>query len=265
MYYVKQITSSTGVGKPINSFVLEKIEKTASNDVPPGVQYFYPGIPYRFIKSLHPVIGCFNNGSCIGENLVLDSREPDDDMTGAFRVLKYQPKALIVRLLDRKLGKLFGDGIPEDCVPLFPSTTKTIEFTLDRPMKLYADPMDNTVGNIIKFKRYAFLVDTALTFTDYFAQGVSFRGDPHFLHLGVSGKQGYKRANLLVPISRPARLSDLVLLHPLWADGDSAARQRIIDMIRRALKPDMDFETEMKRLDECHSKTVEKHYRELME
>lgn len=254
----------TGAGKPINSFVLQKIEKVADNETPPSIQYFFPGIPYRFLRNLHPVIGCFNNGSCIGDSLVLDDREPDDDMTGDFRVLKYQPKALIVRLPDRKLGKLCGDGITEDCIPLFPTNSKVIDFTLDCSMKLYADPRDTTTDKTIKFKRYAFPVDTAITYTDFFAQGVSFRGDPHFLHLGVSEKQGYRRANLLVPISRPAVLSDVVLLHPLWPRGDHTARLNIIRLFKKALTPDPDYESEMERLQQLHSNTVSTHYSSLM-
>lgn len=185
-------------------------------------------------------------------------------MTGDFRVLKYQPKAVIVRLLDRKLGKLFGEGIPEDCVPLFPVASKTIEFTLDKAMKLYADPMDKTKGDTIKFKRYAFSIDTAVTYTDYFAQGVSFKGDPHFLHLGVSEKQGYRKANLLVPLSRPAVLSDVVLLHPLWPKGDHLARQNFIRMFKKSLALDPDYEAEMDRLNTLHVQTVKAHYTGLM-
>lgn len=195
----------------------------------------------------------------------MDEREPNDDMAGNFRVLKYQPKALIVRLTDRKVGSLCGKGITEDCLPLFPINSKLVTFTLPDPMKLYADPRDSTIGKTIKYKRYAFPVDTAITYTDYFAQGVSFRGDAHFLHLGINGKQGYRRANLLVPISRPAVLSDVVLLHPLWPENDEKAREKIIKQFKKALTPDPDFEAEMCRLRQLHSSTISRHYSSLMD
>lgn len=251
-------------GKPINHFVQAKLEKTANNETPPAVQYFYPGIPYRFLGSPFPAIGWFNNGSCIGEKLVLDEREPPDNMKGDFRVLKYQPKALIVRLPNRKVAKLCGEGIPEDCVPITPNYSKIIDFTLDCKMKLYADPNDPTIGNAIKFKRFAFPVDTALAYTDYFAQGASFRGAPHFLHLGVGGKQGFKRGNLLVPISRPAVLSDVVILSPLWPPGDYNARTKVIDQFKSALKPDPDYQAEMDSLHCKHAATMAKYYASLM-
>lgn len=195
---------------------------------------------------------------------MLDEREPPDNMKGDFRVLKFQPKALIVRLPNRKVKKLCGDGIPEDCIPITPNYSKIIDFTLDCNMKLYADPRDPTTGKSIKFKRFAFPVDTALAYTDYFAQGASFRGDPHFLHLGVGGKQGFKRGNLLVPISRPAVLSDVVILSPLWTPGDHNARKKVIDQFKSALKPDPDYKAEMERLHIKHDATTAKHYSTLM-
>jgi hypothetical protein len=252
-------------GKPINHFVKVKLEMSANNETPPAVQYFYPGIPYRFLGSPFPAIGWFNNGSCIGEKLVLDEREPPDNMKGDFRVLKYQPKALIVRLPHRKLGKLCGDDIPEDCVPITPRHSKVIDFTLDCTMKIYADPQDPTTSDTIKFKRFAFPVDTAIAYTDYYAQGASFRGDPHFLHLGVGDHQGFKRGNLLVPISRPAVLSDVVILSPLWPNGDYNARQKVIQQFKSALKPDPDYQAEMERLHLKHKATMAKHYAALMQ
>lgn len=257
-------TGKRGSAATISSTVLQLLESQADNDTPPAIQYFYPGIPYRFLTSEYPAIGWFHNGACIGEELVLDEREPDDTMSGSFRVLKFPPKALFVRLPDRKLGKLCGDGVPEGCVPVAPKNSKITTVTLPFPVKLYGDKNDATVGNSISFKRHSFPVDTALAFTDYYAQGVSFRGDPHFLHLSVSQREGYRRANLLVPISRPAVLSDVILLHPLWPPGDQAARHRIVRKFKTALQPDEDYDAEMVRLHDNYNTTISKHYQRLM-
>ena len=257
-------TGKRGVGAPISDPVLELLKNLADNDTPPAVQYFFPGIPYRFLTSEYPAIGWFHNGACIGEALVLDEREPDDTMEGDFRVLRFPPKALMVRLPHRKLGKLCGDGVPEGCVPIIAKPSKAVTTTLPFAVKLYANKNDATVGTAIKFKRFTFPVDTALAFTDYYAQGASFRGDPHFLHLNIAQTQGYRRANLLVPISRPAVLSDVVLLQPLWQPGDQAARHRIVRKIQTALKPDKDYKAEMERLHVNHHNTTAKHFHRLM-
>lgn len=117
----------------------------------------------------------------------------------------------------------------------------------------------------VHFKRLSFPLDTALAFTDYFAQGVSFRGDPHFLHLNLPPRQTFKRANLLVPVSRPAKLSDVVLLQPLWKAGDLAERERVIRMISGAMKFDPDYTAELDRLQQKADETRDALYASLMQ
>ena len=253
-----------GAGKRLSSMVEQLVENVSDNDRPPAVQYFYPGIPYRFLQSEYPSIGWFHNGECIGHSLVLDEREPADPLTGEFWVLKYPPVSIMVRIVDRKLGKMCGDGVPEDCVPVMPKSSSPVTITLPFPVKLYHDAKDKTIGSKVTIKRKDFGLDCALVFTDYYGQGQSFRGIPHFLHLNVAKTQGYQKANLLVPLSRPSRLSDVVLVHPLWSPGDSAARDNIIGKIQRALTPDKDYVAEMDRLTTKHSTTIDSHFQRLM-
>lgn len=250
---------------PLSAPILKILEQYSDNDTPPAIQYFYPGIPYRFIgQTGYPAIGWFNNGSCIGQELVLDPREPPDTLTGDFWSLKYRPKAIIVRLPHRKLGKLCGPGITEDCVPVMETLSGGVKCKLPTFTKLYKEPRDKTMDMYVNFKRLSFPLDTALAFTDYFAQGVSFRGDPHFLHLNLPPRQTFKRANLLVPVSRPAKLSDVVLLQPLWKTGDVSERERVIKMISGALKFDPDYTAEMDRLQQKATETRDALYPTLM-
>lgn len=251
---------------PLSAPILKILEQYSDNDTPPAIQYFYPGIPYRFIgQAGYPAIGWFNNGSCIGQELVLDSREPPDSLSGDFWTLKYRPKAIIVRLPHRQLGKLCGPGITEDCVPVMETLSGGVKCKLPSLTKLYKEPRDKTMDMFVHFKRLSFPLDTALAFTDYFAQGVSFRGEPHFLHLNLPPRQSFKRANLLVPVSRPAKLSDVVLLQPLWQAGDLKERDRVIEMISNALKRDPDLTAELDRLESKADQTRDKFYVSLMQ
>jgi hypothetical protein len=192
-------------GKKLSNVVETLLEDISTNGYPPAIQYFFPGMPYRFIESDFPAIGWFKNGECIGEQLVLDPREPPDTLLGDFWVLKFPPKAIMVNIVGRKLGNMCGKSVPKDCIPVTMKLSKAMNITLPFSIKLYADVNNTTTGKTITLKRSAFGLDCALVFTDYFSQGQSFRGAPHFLHLNVAAT---RRPTSLSP--SPGRLSCLM-------------------------------------------------------
>ena len=56
-------------GRPLSKELLSTLTTLAPKaDEMPAVQYFYPGIPYRFINNTYPMLGWVNNGTCIGNN-----------------------------------------------------------------------------------------------------------------------------------------------------------------------------------------------------
>jgi len=75
--------------------------------------------------------------------------------------------------------------------------------------------------------------------------------------LNVDKKQGYLKANILVPISRPAKFSDLVLLTPLWPNGDMLARKKFLEKFHRCLQHTPDYRAEMERLNDLHEFTMD--------
>jgi hypothetical protein len=107
-------------------------------------------------------------------------------------------------------------------------------------------------------------MDPVNTFTDYYAQGQSFKGAPHFLHFHVDKGSPWTKANLLVPISRAATWSDVKLAHPLWNAGDSDKRAAIIKSMSNALAPKPAYVAELARLQECHQNTYNMFYDNLM-
>lgn len=254
------IVSATKSGKELSPAILSMLESSAVHpDKLPAVMYFYPGIPYRFVSNEFPLLGWVNNAECVGHSIILNSAEPPDPMTGDFHVLKYPPVAIMVSIVGRDITGLFQAPVPPNCIPIFPKFSQT--FTVDWSktsvqIKLYKDKNDLESANKFSVRRTSFPLETALTFTDFFAQGQSFKGAPHLLHLNIGQREAYKKANILVPVSRPANLSDLKLAHPLWPTGDGRERERIIDKFYKALQPSPDYEAEMKRLTALHTKTM---------
>ena len=253
-------------GKPLSSEVMSILAKRTpkADDIPP-VQYFYPGIPYRFISNEYPLIGWVNNGTCIGERIILHPDEPIDDLHGDFWTLKYPPIAVIVRIDGRDVGDMFGAPVPTGCVPVFPiRSKKPMSHDWGRTLRLYAAANDNTRATSVSFNRIGMPIDPAVTFTDFYAQGQSFKGAPHFLHLNISSGAPWNKANLLVPISRAATWSDVKLAHPLWNAGDTSQRNRVIGHITNALRPKPSYVTELVRLEALHRATHNIFYDALM-
>lgn len=156
----------------LDPFVLGLLENESDNDTMPAVQYFYPGIPYRFLDTEYPAIGWFKNGTCIGETLVLDHREPVDDFKNDLRVLRYPPIATYVKIPHRHLGDLCGDTIPADCLSVVKKSGKAKTFTLPFEYKLFKDAKSKIRGKKITVVRYGMPLDCVLTYTDYFSQGM---------------------------------------------------------------------------------------------
>lgn len=61
-----------------------------------GYNYFFPGMDYLFANNEAPQLGYMKNARCKGESIVLDPREPDDDLQHPFRFLRYLPLAVCV-------------------------------------------------------------------------------------------------------------------------------------------------------------------------
>ena len=246
-------------GKELSPQLMSMLESSSVHpDKLPAVMYFYPGIPYRFVSNEFPLLGWVNNAKCIGHSIILHEDEPDDPLTGDFRVLHYPPIAIMVSIVGRDVTGMFDAPVPANCIPVFPKHSAT--FVVDwsktsMPLKVYKDKNDLATANKFSVRRTSFPVEPALTFTDFFAQGQSFKGAPHLLHLNIGKTEAYKKANILVPVSRPANLSDLKLANPLWPAGDTSERARVVKKMANALKPDRHYEAEMERLQHLHHRT----------
>ena len=255
-----------GPGRQLSSALMAAIPHvpTKPEDIP-AMHYFYHGMPYRFISNEYPLLGWVNNGTCTADSIVLHPREPADPGTGDMWILRRHPIAVMVRIDGRATGAMFDDSVPSGCVPVFPKANlKAINYSFPVAVKLFRDPADTTMSASVCIKRTGFPLSPGVTFTDFYAQGQSFKGAPHLLHLNVPAGQGWRRANLLVPISRPAAWSHVKLAHPLWPTGDRAARDAVIKRLTTALESDPDYDAEMTRLNALHCLTRDTYYEDLM-
>jgi hypothetical protein len=91
-------------------------------------------------------------------------------------------------------------------------------------------------------------VTLGYVFTDYFAQGATWGKLAFFLHL-LAEDTFYRAANLRVPVTRAASKEEVKLLAylaPLWTTEEG--RKAFHALLKKTLKPDRDYVSEMKRL-----------------
>lgn len=177
------------------------------------------------------------NNFCTGEQLILDPKEPPDDLSTPFRALRYPPIAIIVRPEHSNIHE-HAVGFNSGCIPILPRT-KTFSVTL--PEVPVEGPQTYTV------KRTSHTVGDGYAVTDYFVQGTSFKKERWLLHVNPPSR-GLARATLLVMLTRYRSWDDIYLVCPLWPPGDMRARDEVIDKFLDAVRVDADLLCEMNRL-----------------
>jgi hypothetical protein len=120
-----------------------------------------------------------------------------------------------------------------------------------RPIKVYDDKIECRY-TIRVSRRGIGSMTLGYVFTDYFAQGCTWGDIAFFLHL-LTSDNNYKAGNLRVPITRASSIEGVKLLSPLWTDEQS--RLAFKAKLTSALKPDIDYVAEIKRLRELDGKT----------
>ncbi len=259
--------------RPLSSSVHRVLEGLHPKGVMPAVQFFYSGARYHFMDTKHPAVNWVTNNVCIGRKLILHPDEPEDDLSRPYRVLRYLPVAIHVEPNGLPLGDLCGDGSPTNCIPVTP--VKSARIPVSFPHKtLIHPPTPAREGteyrpphfhNKVTVQRHGFMLESANAVTDYFAQGMSFRGKPNLLHITPPPGAGnhYNRGNLLVTVSRPSLKSELNLLTPMWRPGDDDDKQRVIKSVMDALTPSDNYLAEKARLQSLSMATWDKHYERL--
>ena len=126
------------------------------------------------------------------------------------------------------------------------------------PMQLYKGRME--VGETLTIERLGLILGLGYTFTDFFAQGLSFKQAAFFIHLWIhSGR--LSAGNIRVPLTRPSSLDDLRLLAPLY--NNPKEKEAIVVKFINAFKPDPAYVAEMARLKVLHDATLTRSQQDL--
>ena len=111
--------------RQLSEEVLKKLDQSPPDKTAdmPTYMAFFPGINYVFVNNMFPDQCWVNNLCCTGRKLLLDPKEPDDDLSRPYRTLQHHPIAVCVQPEGTNLGKLFDDpAIPEHCLPVWRQT-----------------------------------------------------------------------------------------------------------------------------------------------
>lgn len=206
---------------------------------------------YYFRDNQDPNFGRVTNGLCEAVGIVLDIRELPDTPTSNVYHLHYPPIAILVRPLENA-----AHTEQPVILPVFQSTR---QLAVSVP---HAAPDQHST---IHFKRTNIPLACAYTYTDFFVQGMTYRPPTVYLtHMQlpphVSGaKHALSRESIIVMTSRYTKYSRLLLLTPLWPQGDTAARNAIIDQIWQAADVDNDQIEDMERLQQLAQATQDQY------
>jgi hypothetical protein len=266
--------ASLGGGR-LSSEILSSIEEMKLKDTAqiPAYGCFFPGVSYLFPENSREMRNAHNrevkNLGCTGHSIILDPREElekPDDLSKPYRFLKYPPLCIYVKPDGPPIGdvcrsQVAGAPCPPDCIPMTPMQ-KSFNVKAMTSRQTEGIPEDVQIFDELPFlrlekyeltiKRKGISLQLAYCVTDYFAQGMSFRGAPWLLHLSLPDNRAvFSRANLLIPLSRPSLWSQLKLLTPLWPPDKPSAKDKYLKAVMEALKPDEEYLAEMARANEC--------------
>jgi len=216
-----------------------RVDKTADL---PGMNVFFPGVELLFSSNTSPRAGFAKNKKCFGVKLVLDPREPPDDGAGGARILTYVPLAVVVRPAKGQVVEVCHSAapvlVPEGFVV---SKQKSAGFS----------------GRNMKITRTALPFDYAYAVTNFYAQGLSFKDECWVAHLTLPASGRLNRAGRYVVTTRFASMIRLLLLEPLWEDGET--KKKVLDAYIRIACMSQTLLNERERLDKVAAATLTRH------
>ena len=214
---------------------------------------FFPGMLYHFIDNESPALHRVKNNGCVGVRLITHPLEPEDTGEGPEWQLMHMPLAIIVRPDgDPPLPSLptLAAGIPPGCTPV--TAHEGTLLTVHLP-----DHVMHEGQSSIIVKRRGFPLNPAYAVTDYFAEGMTFGNDDTWaIHMTLPPKSSINRASVLVNISRFRGWSHVNVLCPLWRPLDPLARKDVIKRFSNFLKMSDDLVTDLKRLAQLATHTL---------
>ena len=224
----------------------------------PGVQMFFPGCRYTFTKNPAASLGFVNNAECVGVDVLLAPGEADDGEHACW-FLKRPPVAIFVRPLEGQVSRAAWDcmradfpTLPEGCIPLTPGWCESFQVTVELEVlhkngTSYKPKQYKNKAYLVR--RFGFRLNDAYAVTDFYCQGMSFKHARWMAHLNMPpGQHQLSRAAVFVVLTRWGEWEYVWLIAPLWPEGDSAARDVVIDQFHKLACLQVDLKAELRRL-----------------
>ncbi|KAF6252314.1 hypothetical protein COO60DRAFT_1274422, partial [Scenedesmus sp. NREL 46B-D3] len=198
-----------------------------------SMQDFFPGCVYTFSDNAVPQLGMVNNAECVGVDLVLAPGEVDDGKHGCW-FLKRPPVAVFVKPVGTPMSQVAWHMMRANFLHCLKGVCLSRRGGLSQGSQVQHN-----------VRRFGMNLSDAYAVTDYCCQGVSFKLDAWLAHLNLPPTGGgLQRAAVFVDLTRWGAWEHVALLCPLWAAGDTDARNRVIYQFHElaCLEPDLRIE-----------------------
>jgi hypothetical protein len=255
-----QAKYSSRDGMPIPSCfknLLDSVPGPEKGDIE-SPQFFYEDIEYVLMESKYPMLGMCKNKVALGKQIILDPREPEDERIESVWKLQYMPLAIIVHPTNTVKNEdiCHDNSIPQGCIILQPESQKNLLITLPEPLTI-----NGTEYSSLSYNIHGFRLNYHILFTDYSAQGMSFRPPTNWIcHLNPPPTGRFQGKSIFVTLSRYVSYSSFQTLCSLWTPGDTTMKQDVINKFFKAMKKDPNLIAELLRLDQVAELTRQRYH-----
>ena len=232
VYSYKSIDSFAGTGRPLPERLQAMVYRLNYKQCGHSCHHniFFVGMKVEFVSNRNPEIGYINHG--IAEVVMIIPHPEDEEIIRTQRdsfivKLSRLPLSVIVRIDSGPEFQL--DGFQKRCIPLLPKD-HTFAIKFNKPIPLL------DMSQTLRVKRTTFDILPIKCVTDYFSQGLTFKGIKVLIDLRpppppVSSTEG---ESVNVMISRVQEWDQFALLAPLWKNKEDAPA--VIKQLRQRWK-----------------------------
>jgi hypothetical protein len=243
---------------PASGSVMNEFAKTNAQNMPaaytelmPTIAMVFPGCLCLFVDNDLPIGGVAKNATCVVRGLVVDHREPEDTKTSDAWMLRYPPIAVFVEPREGRIEEQTVHAMSQK-YPDLPNNCFAVEARSTESFKVINDRLTTTKprkgDSYSLVKRNGIPLAEGYAVTDHYCQGANFKEECWLAHITPPPAGTFERASVFVITTRWTAWADLLLLAPLWREGDAKQRLEVIPKFQRAAVMSQDLHDELVRL-----------------
>ncbi|PNH01498.1 hypothetical protein TSOC_012616 [Tetrabaena socialis] len=208
---------------------------------------YFEGAKFVIIHNDGPVVGACRNNLVTACGLLLDAREPPDDVRQPTWRLNFPPIAVFVKPVDGEcdtdiLTSLADYSNTHGAFLVTPKTVTTDQIDLKATRDLGSGPV-----NKVKLSRRNIPLGDAYVVTDHFVQGASFKNACWVADFKPP-PGGIDRASILVMLTRFKSMDHVKVLRPLYDESQPASFKNVVDAYVHAAPLSYDLKADLQRL-----------------